>query len=188
MLSHFHSGISNSPRARWCLTFVLQQDKHYATYVPTSFFISFHQKFLLRSWYIFVDQRWKLNLLLCASSRITCFNSSTWGTHTLSLNLISPLASHSNSNYFPSFFRLIISCKNWSPCWASWTLTKKSLVIFNIPKYKLFDHTSTEKFTSLNSSINCNSFTIIMDICNNFLLKASTTTFALPGWYDNLKS
>ncbi|KAJ6847542.1 uncharacterized protein M6B38_277275 [Iris pallida] len=55
--SHFHSGTGSgcsSPAVRWCSAFTCWHTKHFETNLAISRFIPCHQKFCLRSLYIFV--------------------------------------------------------------------------------------------------------------------------------------
>ena len=95
MCSHFHCGTGSgckSPDGFWWSAFTCWQVKHLDTYSAISRFIPSHQKFLFKSWYIFVPPGCTVNRDLCASSRISFLRLSILGTHSLSLHLSVPSA------------------------------------------------------------------------------------------------
>jgi len=191
MLSHFHIGIFKGckiPPGLWCSTFVFCYVKQADTNCATSFFLPCHQKVSLRSWYILVMSGCKLRRLLCPSSRINFFTSTSSGTHTLPWNFNMPSLPKAKS--FASFdpncsltlFRLA------SNNCLSLTEFRKSLDMVRLLHLMNPDSNSTCSFMSLNFS-NSSTFLIMRcAVCTVFLLKASATTFAFPRWYKSSKS
>jgi len=82
MLFHFHISISKGcriPPSLWCSTFAFWHVKQEDRNCAISFFIPYHQKVSLRSWYILVMLGCKLRQLLYPSSRINLFTSTSEG-------------------------------------------------------------------------------------------------------------
>jgi hypothetical protein len=98
---------------RWHVT-------HLATYYAISIFIFVHQNICFRSWYILLLPGWIENLDKCASSRICCHNSGTFGTTRWFLNQRTPLSSIWKHGAFPVItFSLI-----WAiPLFSFWATT-----------------------------------------------------------------
>jgi hypothetical protein len=96
MSSHFHAGIDKGciwPAVfRW-LALILWHVSQPDTYSAISPFIFDHQKFSLRSRYILVLPGWMVNLEIWASSKISFFNSRSWGMTNLWPNHTTPLSS-----------------------------------------------------------------------------------------------
>ena len=91
--SHFYSGISkgcNNLAGFWCSTFTCWKIWQLATYWAMSLFISLHQNCLFKSWYILVLPWWIVYFALWSSIRSLFLNSTSLGTHNLSLNLMIP--------------------------------------------------------------------------------------------------
>jgi hypothetical protein len=87
--SHFQDGMSNgcnSPADFKCTAFTFWQVSHLATYRAISIFILVHQNLCFRSWYILLLLGWIENLVKCASLRINCRSSGTFGTTNRFLN------------------------------------------------------------------------------------------------------
>jgi len=191
MLSHFHTGISKGcrfPLGFWCSTFAFWQVRQADTNCATSFFIPCHQKVSLRSWYILVMPGCKLRRLLCPSSRINFLTSASSGTHTLPWNRSIPsspkaksLASSDPSCSLTLFRPASNNC-------LSLIESKKSLDIVRVLHLMDSDPNSTYILMSQNFSSSSTSFIMRCVVCTVFLLRASATTFAFPGWYRSSKS
>jgi hypothetical protein len=72
-----------------------------ATYRAISIFILVHQNLYFRSWYILLLPGWRENLDKCASSRICCRNSWSFGTTRRFLNQRIPSSSIRKHRAFP---------------------------------------------------------------------------------------
>jgi len=191
MLSHFHTGISKGcsvPPGLWCSSITFWQVKQVDTNCATSFFISCHQKVSLRSWYILVMSGCKLRRLLCPSSRINLFTLVSSGTQTLPLNLKTPSSPKTNSLTWFDPDNSFTFCKLASTDYLSLIKLKKSLDLVRVLHLMNSGSNSTCSLISLNLSSNSNSLIMRCATCTVFLLKASATTFAFPGWYRSLKS
>jgi len=109
-------------------------------------------------------------------------SSGTFRTQTLSRNIKTSFSSNLKSTPLPWLTNTNQSISSKSALWPSLISSKMLLVNFNIPKFTSLAVNTLTKLRSRNCWINSNSFTINADICNDFLLKASTTTFAFPRW------
>jgi len=188
MLSHFHTGTSKGciiPPGLWCSTFTFWQVRQADTYCATSFFIPCHQKFSLRSWYILVMPSCRLRRLLCPSSRINFFTSTSSGTHTLSWNQKMPslpkVKSFASSDPSCSLILFSLASDNY----LSLTEFRKSLDMVRLLHLMNPDSNSTCSFMSLNFSSSSTSLMVRWVVCTAFLLKASATTFTFPGLYKS---
>ena len=141
-----------------------------------------HQNIIFKSWYILVAPGWMLKLLLCPSSKIIFLSSGIFGTQILSWSR------KATSNPTLKLLSLPYSiASNWvlwkgSVFWPSLISPSNSLVILKVPNLTLLGVTSHARLRSLNCSRRSISLTIKANICRDFLLKASATTLALPGW------
>jgi len=123
----------------------------------------------------------KLRRLICPSSRISLFTSTSSGTHTLpwNLSMLSLLKTKSLASSDPSCSLTLFKLAS-NNC-LSLTESKKSLDIVRLLHLMSSDSNSTYSFISLNCSNSSTSFIIRCVVCTIFLLKTSATTFAFPG-------
>ena len=82
----------------------------------------------------------------------------------------------------------LYSWKSESAFCASIISLLKLSTIINWFRQILLGSTDTKMFRFLNSSNSSYSLTMREETCRNFLLSASATTFAFPGWYLTSKS
>jgi len=141
-----------------------------------------HQNIIFKSWYILVAPGWILKLLLCPSSRIIFLSSSTLGTQILFWSLKTPFDPTLKLLSLPDSIASNRVLRKWSIFWPSLISPSNSLVILKVPNLTLLRVTSHARLRSLNYSRRSISLTIKVDICRDFLLKASATSLALPGW------
>lgn len=100
---HFRMGRScRRPLGLWCSALIVGQVRHWETNSIVSFFIPGHQKWQLKSRYIFVLIGWIDNLNAWASFRTSNLSSRSLSTHIRSWNLYNPsliiLKSRGSSN------------------------------------------------------------------------------------------
>jgi hypothetical protein len=177
--SHFHSGMLNDcgfPTGWPALT--LQHVSHSATYLTISHFILVHQKFFFKSWYILFVHGWIEYLEQCASSTILWRSSKSLGTTRQFLNHRTPSTS-SWKHFTSSNFNLL---QMWPILtYVFWATMTSSLIdgmramLFNAP------YGMTRRLDSSRSPPDVRGWTTIWCQCS-FWLRASVTTFALPGW------
>jgi len=129
-----------------------------------------------------------LRRILCHSSRMNFFTSTSSGTHTLPWNLNMPSLPKVNSltSSDPSYSLTLFKLAS-NNC-LSLIESKKSLDIVRVLHLMNSDPNSTYNFISLNFSNSSTSLIMRYAVCTVFLHKASATTFVFPGWYNSSKS
>jgi len=137
-----------------------------------------HQKVSLISWYILVMSGCKLRRLLCPSSRISFFTSTSSSTDTLPWNISTPSLPKAKSFASSDPSNSLTPTRLASANCLSLTKFKKSLDIVRLLHLMNSDPNSTYNFMSLNFSSSSIFFIIRYAICIIFLLKASATKFA----------
>lgn len=101
---------------------------------------------------------------------------------------MTPFSSILKSTSFPWLININQSINPNSTFWPSLISLTIPLVNFSIPNFTMLGVISHAKLRSLNCSIKSNSQTMSVYICKYFLLKASATILALPGWQLKPKS
>ena len=192
MCSHFHWGTGNgcnNPGGFWCFALICYQVRHCDTYVVISRFIPSHQKFLFKSLYIFASLGWTVIYDLCTSSNLSFLIWSSSGTQSIPRHLHAPFKSilHTSSS-------LVAIREN--QIWNSLSFfyaTKIRLIIVDCTiRHQKCRLSSKFKGCKSNSAIVSNTYISLMIrkaiIVWGLRLKASATTFTLPGWYYKEKS
>jgi len=129
-----------------------------------------------------------LKRLLCPSSRIVPLSSKSSGMQTLPLNLSTPSLPIKKSLAFSVPSNSTVLCSLGSDGCFSFIRARKSLDIVRWLHLMIPSSKTICNRISLNYSTKPSSLTIIWEAWTAFRLKASATTLAFPGWYNNSKS
>lgn len=155
----------NSPDSTWCSAFTCWQIKHLATNLEISCFIPGHQYICFRSQNIFILPRWIKYILLCASVKMSCFNSKLFRTHNLlwNYNILSIPTLNSVDESLWIWSRLATNFG--STFWNSSILWRNTGLAFNSAKIE-------QSWFRINWAFNA------LKANNDFWLNESTTTLA----------
>jgi hypothetical protein len=181
MFSHFHSGILKGCRfsvgLKWS-ALILWQVSHSDTYFAISRFILVYQKFFFKSWYILLVPEWIEYREQWATSMILRWSSKSFGTTRRSLNHRTPSTSYRKHWASPDS----ILWWRWPiPTPVLWAAMMSSLIagmramLFSLPCR------TTRRLGSSGSQHEGWGWTVIW-LHRCLQLRASATTFTLPGW------